>query len=454
MNVTAGSLESLPPLFLFKIVQALSPANGAIVSNTATPTLKWAAFPGAVSYSVVIYNSQPELVFSQTTGNTQITISPPLPPGTYNWGVFASDATYQIAFVGNDYFTSCYVHVVPTYVGAAEKAAFVAPNIAVPPAPATTALEYARACGFAGFDWVQIVTTDLTSPPITAGPPPGVPVSPIPGYHDPPPGGYTYQFGFQYPYWLTYLPNFAAASPFYFSPKDISPGTYALAGCGQWVQIPNYGCLQYIMSDDYTLNFYDVAQDPSCPTAPGSPCLAFETQLVGICDGQSPVCGSSGPSPPLYHWTWATNYNGTSGGISGQTRSNFFPPDPGSGTGGVTITSINGVQLPPVVLPNLVATTASGLAYSRVSQTFNGTVTVENISGSAISGPLQMVFFGMPANVTLVDATGDLSGTPYLTVPALASLAPGQSATVSVQFKNPSNATINFTPAIYSGSIN
>jgi hypothetical protein len=106
-----------------------------------------------------------------------------------------------------------------------------------------------------------------------------------------------------------------------------------------------------------------------------------------------------------------------------------------------------------LVLPSQVATTASGLAYSRVSQTFNGTVTLKNISSSAITGPLQILFTGMPATVTLVNATGKLSGTPYLTVPT-ASLAPGQSVTVGVQFKNPSNATINLTPAIYSGSFN
>jgi len=51
--------------------------------------------------------------------------------------------------------------------------------------------------------------------------------------------------------------------------------------------------------------------------------------------------------------------------------------------------------------------------------------------------------------VTLVNATGSISGSPYLTVPAIANLAPGQSVTVSVQFKNPSNATINFTPVIF-----
>ena len=129
-------------------------------------------------------------------------------------------------------------------------------------------------------------------------------------------------------------------------------------------------------------------------------------------------------------------------------------PDPGSGTGGVTITSINCVQLPPVVPSSQIATTASGLAYSRVSQTFNGTVTLTNISGSAISGPLQILFMGLPPGVTVANATNNLSGTPYLTVPAVSTLAPSQSATVSVQFKNPSNAAINFTPVVYSGSIN
>jgi hypothetical protein len=81
-------------------------------------------------------------------------------------------------------------------------------------------------------------------------------------------------------------------------------------------------------------------------------------------------------------------------------------------------------------------------------------VTLTNISDSAISGPLQILFTGMPVNVTLANATRDLWGTPYLTVPAAAGLAPGQSVTVAVQFKNPSNTTINFVPAIYSGSIN
>jgi hypothetical protein len=60
----------------------------------------------------------------------------------------------------------------------------------------------------------------------------------------------------------------------------------------------------------------------------------------------------------------------------------------------------------------------------------------------------------MPTNVTLVNATGNLSGTPYMTIPAVAGLSHGQSVTLSVQFKNTSNATINLSPVVYSGSIN
>jgi hypothetical protein len=41
-----------------------------------------------------------------------------------------------------------------------------------------------------------------------------------------------------------------------------------------------------------------------------------------------------------------------------------------------------------------------------------------------------------------------------VTVPAVSGLASGSSVTVSLQLKNPSNFNINFTPVVYSGSIN
>jgi hypothetical protein len=43
---------------------------------------------------------------------------------------------------------------------------------------------------------------------------------------------------------------------------------------------------------------------------------------------------------------------------------------------------------------------------------------------------------------------------PYILVPGSASLAKGQSITVSVQFKDPSSAPIHFIPAVYTRSVN
>jgi hypothetical protein len=260
---------------------------------------------------------------------------------------------------------------------------------------------------------------------------------------DPPLGGYTYQFGVdEYSDWLTYQPNFDNANPYFYSPQDLSKGcAYIPKGASS--------CPLLITSDANTLNFLDTPHSTLCP--PSKSCIALTTKLVGVCGAPSPACNSPGPSAALFQLFWETNYNGSAGGIFNATTASLYPPDSGSGTGEVTVTSINGIQLPPAVSPSQVATTASGLAYSRVSQTFSGTVTITNISGSAISGPLQILLTGMTAGVTLVNATGSLSGTPYMTVPMSGSLAPGQSVTVSVQFKNPLNATINFTPALYSG---
>ena len=66
--------------------------------------------------------------------------------------------------------------------------------------------------------------------------------------------------------------------------------------------------------------------------------------------------------------------------------------------------------------------------------------------------PLANGLHGADRRCDAGECHGQLFRSPYLTI-AAASLAPGQSATVSVQFENPLFATINFTPVIYSGSI-
>jgi hypothetical protein len=100
---------------------------------------------------------------------------------------------------------------------------------------------------------------------------------------------------------------------------------------------------------------------------------------------------------------------------------------------------------PPVVNINAqTSITTTGLLYSRLTRTYNGSVTVTNTSGVTINGPVNLVYRNLPAGVTLANATGNYEGAPSRLVTA-GSLAPGQSITVSVSFNNPANVPITYT---------
>jgi len=81
------------------------------------------------------------------------------------------------------------------------------------------------------------------------------------------------------------------------------------------------------------------------------------------------------------------------------------------------------------------------------------TFTVTNTSGSAISGPIQLVLNNLPSGVTGANNTGTFMGSPYWTVPNSTSLANGASLTVTVQLNYPSSTAVSTTPAIYTGSL-
>jgi hypothetical protein len=158
-----------------------------------------------------------------------------------------------------------------------------------------------------------------------------------------------------------------------------------------------------------------------------------------------------GPQPIDQNGGWMHYYANSTSPVS-FTYNLLSSTDPNGPSVGMAVAFI-AAPLNPVPSTQI-STKASGLVYSRVSQTFNGTVTIENISSGVINGPFQILFTGLPPSVTLVNATGNFSGAPYLTVPTITSLGYSQSTTVNVQFKNPSNALINCTPVIYSGSFN
>ena len=76
-------------------------------------------------------------------------------------------------------------------------------------------------------------------------------------------------------------------------------------------------------------------------------------------------------------------------------------------------------------------------------------MTITNNNATALSGPFYLVLDSLSVNATLANASGNTSVyTPvssYITVPG-ATLAPGASASVTLQFNNPTNAAITYTP--------
>ena len=138
-------------------------------------------------------------------------------------------------------------------------------------------------------------------------------------------------------------------------------------------------------------------------------------------------------------------------GITFESRLKNTDPTVGQGFG---LENIRGAftASPTAVVPSSISVIASGLAYSRVTQTFNGTVTIKNVSGATITGPFQVVLRPLPSGVTMTNAWGTFKGNPYV-IANTASLGPGQSVTLNVQFSNPSNSTITLTPIVYSGAL-
>jgi hypothetical protein len=342
---------------------------------------------------------------------------------------------------------------IPNLNGSPTIAAAFQPNLGY------TLAQAAALCGFIEFDWQSLITFLPQPAPYFYAAGSTTPAKAPPAFNDPPPSGYAYQNPPNAVGLPVYWNIFTGASD---SNSLLAHETPAGANATilSFTDTPSDYCLPggtFVMRTSGVLN---LEAPPSCISgAPAGSKISFTTHVVGIMGdlpGASVVDTGIG-------FDWTTTYNGTTGGIA--VLNTTLPPDPGSGTGGVTVTNVNqvtGYQYPRASLPspaslltgNQVSVSASGLAYSRVSQTFDGSVTITNISGSPIAGPFQIVLNSLTAGVGLANLTGVFGGWPYLTVSNLSGLAASQSTIVSVQFKNPSNETITFLPICYSGSFN
>ena len=366
-----------------------------------------------------------------------------------------------------------------------------------------TVSQAAQLCGFTAFDWVQTITHIPDPNPFCAfNSDPSVPnpspfscelpklVSPFPihltshsvNYNDPPPNGYTYGFYNSFPFYypsnrvIADIQNLPAPPTLCAEKQNGVCILYVVDPSGNALHAfdaPADACISEnvlglpVPSPAYLLSA-DVRAACGQSITGINEYIGFTTHLAGIKADGTPFDLGIG-------YTWTSNFNGTFGGIS--TTASTGPVDPGSGTGGITVINVNettsyqypksfgviGINGNPVSPPpsgsmlltgTQISTTASGLAYSRLTKTFNGTVTIKNISSSPIAGPFQIVLNSLTSGVTLANATSSFGGWSYITVPGVGSLAPGQPASVSVQFSNPQNKQINFSPVTYSGSFN
>jgi large repetitive protein len=110
------------------------------------------------------------------------------------------------------------------------------------------------------------------------------------------------------------------------------------------------------------------------------------------------------------------------------------------------------VQQAPINVTDDLAITLGGFLFNRITRQFTQTVTFKNVSGAAITGPIELVLLNL-RNATLVNQSGETQGDPFITVLNSGSLGIGQSLTVTLIFADPTLATINYTPEFLAGPI-
>lgn len=97
----------------------------------------------------------------------------------------------------------------------------------------------------------------------------------------------------------------------------------------------------------------------------------------------------------------------------------------------------------------------SGFSYSPLSKRYAQTLTLTNVSGAALTGPLYVVLDTLSTNASVSNASGSTvcavpMGSPYISVNG--TLNPGSAVSVVVQFADPSNAAISYALRILAGS--
>jgi hypothetical protein len=103
-----------------------------------------------------------------------------------------------------------------------------------------------------------------------------------------------------------------------------------------------------------------------------------------------------------------------------------------------------------------VSVVRSGYSYSVVTKRYAQTVKLTNNGSSSIAGLISLALDDLSGNASLFNAAGTTAcaaplGSPYITLPS--PLAPGASATVVLQFTDPTKAGITYTTRVLAGGV-
>ena len=106
---------------------------------------------------------------------------------------------------------------------------------------------------------------------------------------------------------------------------------------------------------------------------------------------------------------------------------------------------------PIVNVTSRMSVTQNGFGRNRATGIWAATLTVTNISGASIAGPIQAVLYNLTPGITMLNNNGTRNGSPYITI-SNGSFAASASVNLTIEFSNPSNGMINFTPEVDSGA--
>jgi len=203
----------------------------------------------------------------------------------------------------------------------------------------------------------------------------------------------------------------------------------------------------------------------------------LSSTAVGNAPGESPMtmrfCGENieamASTSPLAGSNWANHYAATSA-LAACTKTELrlcggynIDSAPGANDAHSPVDSRNDGDAQKATLvtacANNIQSTRSGFRLNRATGRYVQTVTLKNNGQAPVIGPVAYLLFNLSVNATLFNSTGTTSaivpaGTPYVTVDIGVgnTLNSGDTATITLQFTNPTNQGITYDSRVRSGA--